>query len=135
MREGFKKVLHATLLGGGAIVSVSLLAGVFNARIANTFTEYGLMYIAYLFTFLLPPLFLMFYSLSLLLELIRRFIPSLKIPVFVIPFLFFYALLLAFSIFEPYMFEINTYLLLFLFSLILTICSFPIIRSANKAKT
>ncbi len=130
----FIRIFYSTLLGGSMVVLISLFASAFSIEFYQRLEDGGLMYVTYLYVFFLPFLFILFYILSLILELVRRADSKSKIPLFIVPFIFFSTIFILFSLNESYITEIETYLLFFSVSLILALCSVPIVKYYPRAQ-
>ncbi len=122
-----KRILLSTLLAGLTLAIAVLVINKFTQNDFNFLNAHGFMLFVYSTFIFLPFLFLTFLILNFIIRITLRY-NLLSIPVrMLISFIYFSSIFILFSFGESYIKEFNTYIFIFLSSLILTICSLPII--------
>lgn len=119
-------ILYSTLLGEVALMLLLLFLYVFDNDVKNALNEDWFFHITYPFLYSLPFLTVLFFTISVLVQLARKVAP--KVPVVIIPFIFSLTGLLVFSIYEPYFKELEFFIYVIISSLVITLCSLPVLR-------
>jgi hypothetical protein len=123
------EVLISTLFGGIALFAVVFLMSLFDKYLWDELTKDGVFYIFYLLIMVLPFLLVLFFIISVVARLVQRL--NIKIPLILVPFLITISGLTMGSLNEHYFFELRTLSYFIISSIIVSLCSLPII---NKKK-